>query len=49
MQQQGLEEQQLLQLTLGVLSDKPEALIKENMEQTGEDEITVVKKRRIMM
>jgi hypothetical protein len=49
MQQQGIEELQLLQLTLGVLGDKPEAILEQVVEEVGDNGTTVVKKRKIMM
>lgn len=49
MQQQGEEEQQMLQLSLGVLNDTQHAIIEQVVQETGEDGTTVVTKRKIMM
>jgi hypothetical protein len=49
MQQQGIEDQQLLQLTIGVLGDKPEPILQQVMQEAGENGTTVVTKRKIMM
>lgn len=49
MQQQGEEELQLLQLSLGVLNETPNAILEQVIKEVGEDGTTVVTKRKIMM